>query len=365
MREPETLGLPPGLRGMLGASTRSVAFTIVLAVLALSAPTSALARQPPLAAGPGTSIDGASLMSDGLRYVAYRSPTGVESVLDTKTGAHTTITSPGCPGVLGQPSGEDTPIGLSGGEIIMSCPATHVLRVRGLAAPGPSREVGYVPAPATTAAQSAAGTQWARFPSCQYAGAGNVSCDAEQLFSLASGAAYSSTIRPEASAYADLDSATLMRPLCAPIRLTHPRLAGSGSYERVEGVESPWVLLRSVGDPSSGAAPRLLAWRCGHSRPIDLGAVAGRPQIGAGIATWEDTSGFVHAENLSTTKRLMWKPHRASHIVVHTASMIFVAETGTSRRVYSASLRQLGQARYNGPAPAVVALPEGTATSGL
>jgi hypothetical protein len=360
-----TLGSRPGLSRMRRMSMLIVAATTALTALTpltLAATASAVARPARLMALPGTSSDGGSLMSDGLRYVAYTSANGIE-VLDTKTGGRAAIASPSCPGVPGQPAGEDAPIGLSRGEIIMSCPATHSLRVTELATPGLSREVSYAPAPGITSAQSAAGTQWARFPSCQYAGAGNVSCDAEQLFSLSSGTPYPSTIRPQAAAYADLDSTTLMQPLCAPIKLKQARLEGGGAYERVEGVEGPWLLLRSLGAPASRNVPRLLAWRCGRSRPIDLGTLAGRPQIGAGIVTWQDTNGFIHAENLSTTKHSRWKLHRASWVVVHTASTIFVAQAGTARAVYSASIRQLGRASYSGPAPAVVAPPEGTATS--
>jgi hypothetical protein len=333
---------------------------VMLAVLALTSATTAMARRaPPLMPLPGVSVDGASLMSDGLRYVAYTDTSGSETVLDTKTGDHVTIARSTCPGMSVQPAGEDLPIGLSEGKIIMNCPTTHSLLIMEFATSGLSHEVNYVPAPNTTSARGMAGTQWARFPSCNYAGSGTVSCDAEQIFSVISGTIYPGKILPEAHSYADLDSTLLIQPLCAPIELKHPRLEGGGSYERIEGVEAPWVLIRSVTRSASGTTPHLLAWRCGRGRPINLGTISGHPEIGAGIVTWKDTRGFIYAENLFTGKRLQWKLRHVSYIV-HTASTIFLSKEGATQLVYSASLRGLSAVNYHGPAPAVVAPPEGT-----
>ena len=300
-------------------------------------------------------------MSDGIRYVAYATVAGPEMIVDGKTGLPRVVATPPCTGTDGQPDGHDEVIGLSDGKLILTCPATRSLRVMDVATRAVQDEIGYTPTSNVTTAASTAGTRWARFPSCQYGGSGNVSCEAEELFSVTSGAPYPGKVHPGTRSFADLDSATLVRSLCTPVRLAHARLEGEGAYERVEAFEAPWVLLRRG---NLATPPHLLAWKCGRPRAVDLGTLSDRPQLGAGIATWQDTRGVIHAERLGMGTSRTVKAHHAEYVIVHTATRVYVAERHSAVSVDSAPLGGIGVGNYTGPTPAVVAPPEGIATRG-
>jgi hypothetical protein len=355
---------------------RSPLIMIATLGVALVLTVSASAAQPRLRPLAGASVITGSLRSDAIRYVDFTNATGQNIVLDSQTGRRAVLAARKCespgssPAIAGQPPDEYQTIGLSTGELILACSDLHSLLTVSLATDTVAHEASYVPVTSTNGPPATGGSQWVRFPSCEYAGSGNISCEDEQLFNVATGAAYPGRIGPSPTTYADLSSPALIQHLCMPVRLTDARLPGMGSYEQVEAVERPWVLVRqSRGAPGRRGGEYLLAWRCGQRRPVELGQLSGRAQLGAGLVSWEGPRGAINVENLATFVRWSWRRAGAGaseYPVVHTSRTLFAegAFAGSARAVLTASLDHLSVRTYQEGPPATVARPEGVATPG-
>ena len=311
------------------------------------------------------------MRSDGVRYVALPTVDGELLLLDTQTGRRRLVPRRGCSSssTLSSrtpASGEYELISLSAGLLVWRCSVGSLLLTTSAADLAVVHEATYAPTTATNGPPATAGSSWARFPSCLYAGSNNISCEGEQLFNTASGAVYPGKVAPSSNSFADLNAPTLMRPLCTPVRLTNARLPGMGPYEQVEGVQWPWVLVRQARGGDQGEY--LLAWHCGWRQPTVLGRLFQRAQLGAGLVSWEEPGGGVEVEKLVSGQRMRWaaqQPSSAEYPVLHTARAVFIERVARSggRSVLTATLAPL-HARTNQAPPAGVAPPEGISVGG-
>lgn len=150
-----------------------------------------------------------------------------------------------------------------------------------------------------------------------------------------------------ASAYVDLNAASPVQPLCAPIVLplrtrylvkAH-RPAGTREESwRVIGVSRGWVLATDF----TGA---LMAWRCGTPAPERIASHPGSVQVGAGIVTWLESekaapyAAVLFAERLSTGRRWHWRSRyafRTGPDLFQEGGVPISTAVHTSRAVYAA-----------------------------